>query len=170
MKIKKGMDSYIKVKQSYDWDKTAKMWEEHIDSIEIKDHSKTWDSESREFFPSTEPPENLEHSDLVSWLMENVLGEPEKANSYIALRILRDLNRGQAPIDESGIHYDELSSMNLGKPHQPFDKEAACSMIFGMLEEKNHWERKRIEISKAEGWSSDNIPSFIERMYEREEF
>lgn len=170
MKIKKGMDSYIKSKQIYSWDKTAKMWEEHIDSIEVKDHSETWDSESREFFPSTEPPENLENSDLISWLMENILGEPEKANSYISMRILRDLNRGQSPIDESGIHYDELSAMNNGKVQRPFDKDMASSIVFGMLEEKNSWERKRVELSNSGGWSSDNIPPFIESMHEREEF
>jgi glycosyltransferase involved in cell wall biosynthesis len=164
MRIKKGMDSYIRVKQSYNWDKTAESWEQYIDSVEIKPHSETWDSESRAFFPTNEIPENIENSEFVEWLMTNVFGEPDKTNGYIALRILRDLNRGQHPVDDNGIHYDELSSMSLGKPQKPFDKKTAAATVFGMLEEKNFWEKKREEVSLAGGWSLENVPNFIKNI------
>tara|TARA_Y100001937_G_C7123172_1_gene333632 strand:- start:206 stop:1918 length:1713 start_codon:yes stop_codon:yes gene_type:complete len=167
MKIKKGMDSYIKVKQSYSWDKTAKIWEEYVDSVEIKPHSKTWDSESRLFFPSEEPPENMENQEFVEWSISNILGEPEKSKDYLALRILRDLNRGQSPVTEDGIRYDELSTVSQTS-QRAFDKKTASDIIYAMLEEKNSWEKKRLDVSNN-GWSQYNMPPFLRNIKRKAE-
>lgn len=168
MKIKKGMDSYIKVKQSYSWDKTAEFWENYIDSVELKPHSKTWDSESRLFFPSQTVPEGIENQEFVEWSISNVLGEPEKSKGYLALRILRDLNRGQSPMTEDGIRYDELSSTSQ-MSQRPFDKKAVSDIIYAMLEEKNRWEQKRLEISENGGWSNHNMPYFLHNVNRHKE-
>ena len=97
MKNKKGMDAYMGAKKNYTWEKCSTKWEEYLDSIEIIDHSLTWDSGANLHNPNVEIPENIEsNKEFIDWAVTNIWGQPENKNTYTSMRMLRDLNNGKA--------------------------------------------------------------------------
>lgn len=58
----------------YNWDLTAKKWEALIDTIELKDRSRTWEStlEVKEL-PKEQPPEDVELEKYIEWCYKNIL-------------------------------------------------------------------------------------------------
>lgn len=108
MKDKKGMDSYVSSKKNYSWDKTSKIWEKYLDEVKIIEHEHTWDSPSREYMPKEKFPNNIPNHEFVEWGVKHLWGEPTKTNSYVAIRLLRDLNYGKS-MGQSSIYYSESS-------------------------------------------------------------
>ena len=143
MRIKSGMDSYIRAKKLYSWDKTASSWEKYLDKIEVPDQEKTWLSEPVINEVPTEIPKNLNNEQFVSWLMDNVIGESKRKNSYMSFRLLRDLNCGQRADLGAGLHYDENSQLSAQTGQSVFTQESAADMIFAIVNAKNEWELQR---------------------------
>ena len=127
----------------YQWDKTAKKWEDHFDSVEIKPIEQTWQSPPRIHQPSTEVPANLSTSQYARWLIVNVLGEPERLNTFFESRLIRDLNYGMF-INGTGDSYLNEDSYKFIKPaFEKFEKEEAYNMMNGLCLRRNKWESAR---------------------------
>ena len=103
-KQKMGAAAYRGVKKHYNWSRTAKIWGDYLDGVKPQPHTETWDSAPKIYQPKVEIPKGLTNEEFVRWLVINTWCEPEKMNSYTALRLLRDLNYGQA-IGHSGGMY-----------------------------------------------------------------
>ncbi len=82
-------------KQHYNWDYTADIWEKYIDAIELKNTQGKWDETPPYLHkPAKVLPENLSNIQFVEWLIKDVWGRPDKLNSYLAFKLLRDINHG----------------------------------------------------------------------------
>ena len=130
----------------YQWDKTAKKWEDYFDSVELKPSEETWLSAPRIHHPRNGNTENMSNSEYARWLIVNVLGEPERLNTYFESRLIRDLNYAMF-INGMGDAYLNEDSFKFLKPlYEPFDRQKAYDMMADICELKNFWENKRKEV------------------------
>ena len=144
------LDLSNKVRQNfleiYQWDKTAKIWEDYFDSVTLPPTEQTWGSPPRLHQPSQEIPKGLSNSQYVKWLIVNVLGEPEKLNTYMEARMTRDLNYKVYIEGTGGMYTNEDVLSNISKPQfQNFDEEIAYHIMASLCERRNYWERLRVQ-------------------------
>ena len=132
----------------YQWDKTAKKWEDYFDSVEVKSMEKTWLSPPRFHNPKKADTDNMTNSEYARWLITEILGEPEKLNTYFESRLIRDLNYQMFINGMSDAYLNEDSFKFLKPLYEPFDREKAYAMIADICELKNFWEKKRKEYVK----------------------
>ena len=142
IKDRKGMDAYMGVKKHYTWERTTKTWEDYLDTVKKRPHSETWDSKPRIYTPNTNPPEGLSNEDFVRWIIINTWREPEKINSYTALRLLRDLNYGRSIGHTGGVYYNESSHLAQQIKYGPFSYNDAIEKMKAMCQKRNYWERR----------------------------
>lgn len=163
IRLKYGRDTYLAVQKRYTWDRAAKIWENHLDSIDTNGPS--WDNEPgyiRE--AKTSLPEGLTTEQIVRWGIENVLCEPDKVDSFMALRMIRDLNYRTAIKGVGGTYENEASFLSLDQRYEDFDENAALNKLKDIGDIRNFWERRRIgEISgKPLGFIVNSKPGDLE--------
>ena len=78
----------------YNWDQTAKVWEDCIDSHVAVGLQGKWDSPHVHLNPHAACPNFDNPEDLVRWTYMNVLKEPHRAFSYEATEFIQSLNFG----------------------------------------------------------------------------
>ena len=78
----------------YNWDQTAKVWEDCIDSHVAVGLQGKWDSPHVPLNPHAACPNFDNPEDLVRWTYMNVLKEPHRAFSYEATEFIQSLNFG----------------------------------------------------------------------------
>ena len=157
------MDAYMGVKKNYTWEKAASIWENYLDSVEPLTHEETWDSKPRIHKESEHIPEGLNNQEFVSWAMENIAGQKQNSQSYIAQRLLRDLNSGATLNSGGSLHYNENSYLESQNQMSQFSIEQAIDKMKNMCEYNNAWEHKRTEISNIV--SSDKNEEVITDSY-----
>jgi len=157
MKSKKGMDAYIGVKKNYSWDKCAESWSKYLDSVQIKDENETWLSEPKIHEIPESVPADLNNKDFVDWSVENILAGQENIDSYICLRILRDLNSGQSMSGNFGVYYNEFSEFENNIAASNFNQETAARSFIELRHTINEAEHKRSEMvsCKDDSWKSE---------------
>ena len=158
LRLKAGRDTYLACRKHYDWSRTAKVWEKIIDGIELRPLEETWDSPPRIIEPVAKVPDHLPLEDFVRWCVINVWGEPDQINSYVALRMIRDLNYGEAILSYGGPYYSE-DSLLIEKPkYRPFHKPDAIRALVELGESRNYWEQRRADLIQ------ETTPLFIKRV------
>ena len=130
----------------YQWDSTAKKWEQYFDSLEIRPDQETWLSPPRIHHPDIDVPAYLPTQEYAQWLIVNVLGEPERLNTYFEARMIRDLNYGMYIEGTGEMYFNEDSYKFVRPEYQPFDKEIAYKVVADLAERRNFWESKRKEV------------------------
>lgn len=163
MKSKKGMDAYMGVKKHYTWDRSARIWEKYLDSLEPISHEETWDSKPKIHQPDENvPPAISNNEDLVKWGVNNVWGQPDKSNSYVAMRLLGDLNYGKVTGGAGGgLYYNENSFIDNQSNQSDFGPQDAINKFRSMCEYNNHWESRRWNLSQSEDWGDIERPLFL---------
>ena len=146
MRMKKGFESRKLFEEHYQWDRTANKWEQRFASVEILPESETWKSPPRIHSPSDGYPKGLDNKNLVDWLIINVLGEPEKLNSYMASRLVRDLNYGQRTEGMGGIYYNENSLLDSAPKTILFNAPDAYKHMLELCNRRNYWEKMRHKV------------------------
>lgn len=141
-------DSIAKLCRSvYTWEKTVGKWIECFNSLPMPNDKLTWGSKPRIHEPVTQVPQNISTSDYVKWLLINVLGEPERLNSYMEMRMVKDLNYGRALGGIGGMYYNEEASMFDKLDFHEFTREIAFNQMKSLCERRNYYEKKRCSIS-----------------------
>ena len=144
-RAKRSAETRTLFEKHYQWDKTAQMWADYFDSVDIKPREQTWLAPPKIHRFPEEAPQNLSTRQLAQWLIVNVLGEPERLNSYFESRLVRDLNYGIS-IQGTGDMYLNEDSYGFVKPDfQKFTVEEAYSMMAFLCARRNEWEQTRIE-------------------------
>ena len=143
MRLKRGHETRRAFEEHYQWDETAKQWGRRFDSVDILPESQTWKSPPRIHNPPDKYPENLEHKQFVNWLITNVLGQPEMLDSYMASRMVRDLNYGQTTEGMGGVYYNEDSLLSSTPKNIIFGKRDAYMNMLELCHRKNYWEKVR---------------------------
>ena len=157
LRMKAGRETYLACRKEYDWSRTAKVWEKMIDSVELRPHEETWDSPPRIIEPNMNVPQGLPLEDFVRWGVANIWGEPNQIDSYVALRMIRDLNYGEAIEGFGGPYYSE-DSLLIEKPKfKSFGKGDAVQALVKLGEGRNYWEQRRA------GVVVESTPLYIKR-------
>jgi|TARA_Y100000817_G_C16862284_1_gene546364 glycosyltransferase involved in cell wall biosynthesis len=130
----------------YQWDKTAKKWEEYFDSVDIRPSNQSWGAPARIHQPAAQLNVDLPPSQYARWLITDVLGDQEKLGTYFESRLIRDLNYGMY-INGAGEMYLNEDSYKFVKPnYEEFGQEEAYEMMVGLCNRRNQWEQKRKDL------------------------
>ena len=135
---------------NFQWHISGKKWEDYFDSCEILPDELTWKSPPRIAQPHPKPtnlPENTQYHDLARWLIVNVLCEPEKVNSFMEARLIRDLMYQSSTSTTGGMYYNESSAAFDGMlGRNPFNFDMAYDHLANLCHRRNMWEQKRMEV------------------------
>lgn len=140
---KKGYDARKGVENNYTWDKTSKMWEEYFDSVPLIDQSETWGSAPKIFVPNMNFPNNVANEYFIKHAIINITGEPELIESYMAARMLKDLNYGATVRGLGGVYINDLSSLGVRPEWIPYTRQHVIDELLNYRNTKNHWEQIR---------------------------
>lgn len=153
MRSIRGKKSRRAAERYYDWDKTAKIWEDHFDSIELTGLQGQWDAPKQ---PTVEFPaplfkgyESVQNSDFVKWVITEVIKEPERLNTRFATNIIRDLNFG---------------AIKNGRDIRAFSKKDFYDFAVSIATNKHEHELART------GEMELTNPDFIQFAHERDEY
>ena len=152
---KKGFEARQAFIKHYQWDETASKWEKLFDAVKIKHEKETWNSPLRTHSPSEQIPNNLNNKQFVDWLMINVLGDTDKLNSYMAMRMVRDLNYGVYTEGAGGVYYNDGSLLSTSPKNKFFDQEEAYKQMWELANRKKYWE----EIRCRPKWDFNKVAS-----------
>lgn len=131
------------VLEHYDFDKTAKVWERHIDSVDIDKYEHMWHQPARFHEPNMNIPQGLDDMFFVQWCISNIAGRPELANSIYATGLARDLAIGSTHKSEGeGFGYD-MSMFEDRHRRVPFDRNMIVKSALEMCHNRNNWEMAR---------------------------
>jgi glycosyltransferase involved in cell wall biosynthesis len=141
-KARKGVEA------NYTWDRTAKVWMSVFDSLtpSLSPDSETWESSPRLHTPKKPPSEFATNEDFVDWAIINILGRPEMLDSYMALRLIRDLTWGMAPDGTGGLYQNEDSMLGNRDHMKDFNESNVIDELTALCENNNKWEKKRWEL------------------------
>lgn len=137
-----GRNARKGVETHYTWDKTAAVWMDVIDSLPLRSLADTWDSPPRLHNPILPSGTASSNEVLVKWCIQNVLGRPDMIDSYLALRLIRDLNWGVTTTN-SEEYLSEDTILSLHKKLRPFNVEDMIGELLYMCKVNNEWENKR---------------------------
>lgn len=165
---RKSQQSRQEVIRHYTWEQTANKWMNVIDYLTMGEsalnlqenkknnfshgskitvnRSRNWDSPPYIHTPLPLPPnwKEMTNEELVRWSIINILGEPEMVNSYLALRLIRDLNWGLTSRGLMGGNYfNEQSFIMTRGSLQPFGVDDMVRELSMMCEHRNKWESIR---------------------------
>lgn len=94
-KHKKSLQVREGTLKRYQWDDTAKVWENYIDTYQVKGLQSQWGSSPRLYqIPEQMPQQPLSNDQFVEWLFSAMLQEPKGAYTYEGVKLVRDLNLG----------------------------------------------------------------------------
>ena len=139
----KGGKARKAVETHYVWEKTTAKWEKAIDDLLPPI---PWDAPPDLFRPQTEYPQHMTNEQFVQWAIVNVLGEPERLNTYFALRMCRDLNYGAYIPGYGGLYISDQAYLSQKPQWSKFTREDAINKLVEMRNFKNYLEQRRVGI------------------------
>lgn len=153
MRRKHGFETRQAFLKHYQWDQSGKAWEKYFDSVKISENFDNWKASPRIQQPQPKPeklPDNISYQDLARWLIIEVLREPNRINSFLESRLIRDLTYRNSTATTGGMYFNENSAMFDGRQSRvPFDFNIAYEQMSFLCARRNAWENKRIEMLKA---------------------
>jgi glycosyltransferase involved in cell wall biosynthesis len=132
----------------FQWDKSGSVWESYFDSIEVSDTYNPWFNSPPNInqpAPKIKNWEQVMPDQLAEWLIVNVLKDPSKLNSYMHLRLMKDLLYSCSTGVTGGMYYNEDASMFEQKPVQNFNFDLAYDHFYRLCEKNNFWEQERLK-------------------------
>ena len=144
---KMGFETRQAFEKYYQWHLSGKRWENYFDSVEVIPRKLGWKSPPKVFQPQPklDPiPNNVTHQDLARWLISNVLGEPERINTFFEARLTRDLMYQCTTATTGGMYFNENSAAFDGKnTMSPFNFDMAYDHMVSLGKRRNQWEERR---------------------------
>lgn len=153
MRLRRGREAAINAHANYNWDATAKVWENYFDEVSTVPQTHTWLSPAKIFNPKSLPPDNLSNQEFVAWCFANILGRPDLTNSFLANKILRDLNWGVCQVGVDNSYFNDLSALGIQNISKEFNRGDVLKLFYQLNQTYNFWEEQR-EKSKRYGTNS----------------
>ncbi len=132
----------------YKIDISAQNLMNNFDALELKNEAYTWYSKPKLFRPIeySEQLEKLVPAELSKWLILNVLGQPEKLNTFFESRLIRDLTYGYRNGTIGGLYLNESSAAFDGrKQMMSFEPKDAYNDMLKIRNMINYWEQRRYD-------------------------
>ena len=148
---RKGAICRKKFIEHYQWDDTARIWDNYFSSVVPSPEDDTWKSKPKIFEPATQVPGHFSNSEYARWLIQEVLGEKDRANSYMEARLIRDLNYGVYIEGTGEVYINEDSTYHNRPNFKPFGVEEAYYAMLKLRDNINKWENIRARFIQAEG-------------------
>tara|TARA_R100000322_G_scaffold166807_1_gene133791 strand:- start:532 stop:2178 length:1647 start_codon:yes stop_codon:yes gene_type:complete len=121
----------------YDWDATAKVWENYIDSYKPIAEQGKWDLPIEQSDIPDEVPQGMSYEHFVKWCFAELIRSPERVNSYDAQKYLASLDFG-CFIDGS-----------YGPQLEPFNVDIMFNIFKTRAQDKNILEQLRTGVLEA---------------------
>lgn len=142
-----GITSQHKAHKEYNWDKTVQNWINAIESTPPPERS--WDDSPQLIGDVVDAfPQGLNNIEFIEWTFKNTLKRPHMTNSYIANKLLSDLNWGLR-LEKHGSNYSYDMSIQNASVFYAFGQSEAFYEILGIAEKLDYWEKRRCNIIKA---------------------
>jgi glycosyltransferase involved in cell wall biosynthesis len=148
LRLKKSRDAYMNSRKIYTWDRAANAWEKYLDAVTIKDHKETWNSPPRMIQPNPNVPDGLTNEQFARWIIANIWGRFDKVDSYLALRLIQDLNYQQSISGTGGLYYNEDSALGSQQRYREFNRELAAQEMLNLNNVDVYWEQRRANMLK----------------------
>jgi len=144
MRAQLGWKARRAVEQHYTWERTCKIWEQHFDSVNTEQRGDVWSLPANLHQPAPFPAATMSNEEFIRWGMVYVAGRPDMVNSYMAMRMIRDLN-WEASLGNGmgGEYFNEASTLGAETKFQPFGRETAYQIMLQLCEQRNVWETIR---------------------------
>ena len=141
-----GVDQRKLAIEKYDWDKTAKIWEDRIKEVEFKNpETDGWSSPPSIKTPSREVPENLTPTQKTDYLFDSVLCRPEMKGGFLWRKVLKDLTFGfRRPSSDPEFYYNESHIKSVKDTHL-FSFKDAHKEFYNLRMQLNDWEQARMK-------------------------
>tara|TARA_A100001391_G_scaffold138982_1_gene97262 strand:- start:239 stop:1276 length:1038 start_codon:yes stop_codon:yes gene_type:complete len=121
----------------YDWDATAKVWENYIDSYKPIAEQGKWDLPIEQSDIPDQIPQGMSYEHFVKWCFAELIRSPERVNSYDAQKYLASLDFG-CFIDGS-----------YGPQLEPFNVDIMFNIFKTRAQDKNILEQLRTGVLEA---------------------
>lgn len=131
-------------RENYDWRKTLQKWVNCFNQFPMPDDSQTWNSPPKIHNIPTQIPNIESNSDYAKWLIAEVLGEPERLNSYMEMRMVKDLNYGKSPGGFGGMYYNDAAHTFQKINYHDFTRQDAYNQMKNLCERRNYYESRKV--------------------------
>lgn len=145
-----GFETRNNFLKHFQWEKSGKKWEDYFDSVELMNPEDSWMSPPQIKNPSSKEgidTSRVAHQELAAFLIGNVLCLPEKINSHMMARLIRDLQYACTTQVTAGVYFNESCAAfeNIAQ-RAAFDFNIAYDQMVSMRRNINLWETKRAEV------------------------
>lgn len=147
-----GKKTHLNCRKRYSYNDTARIWESLIDKTEVD--FDIWESPPSIKQINLNIPQGLGNEQFVRWCVLNIWGDPQQIDSYIEMRMIRDLNYGVAYAGTGDIFYSNDSVIS-DRKYSKFTRENVVNEMIKLAEHRNYWENRRI------GNIIEETPNFI---------
>jgi len=152
----KGKETRELFEKNFRWEASGEQWARIFDAMPIRPFEQTWGSQPRVAAPANKPSEEevkgAPASQLAQWLINNVLREPHRLNSYFESRLMKDLMYRSSTSSTGGMYFNESSAAFDGnQSRHPFDFNVAYNQMAGLCQRRNDWEQKRYQVLQEKG-------------------
>lgn len=122
-RAKKSKQARQAAETYFNWDRTAKIWSDHFERVELSGLQGRWDAPIQLHDDNIpELPQNLSNAQLIQWCSGFVAKNPELSTKYFGLDWLNKLNMGF----DRNIVYEQFKAIGLNKINW---EKARCGMI-----------------------------------------
>lgn len=124
------------------WDRVTKLWENHFETCNIPDRSKTWDfPEPKLIHSNGNIPNNLDNAEFVKWCYINIYRRPDLINTYDMYELIKNLNCGFRQEGNGCPHCHRESRIRIGR-------QEIINHFTNLVNQHNQAETRRVQIVK----------------------
>lgn len=134
-----------KAMATYSYDKAAGVWDRAFEKVGVGNWE---DKRALIKEPNLDIPPGLDNEQFINWCIVHVLGEPNRINTYEAMKWLKDLNYGEAIKGTAEIIFNEASFITTNQRHMRFTHKEFVENLVRMAEKRNYFERLRLGLLK----------------------
>lgn len=127
----------------YNWDRTAKTWENYLISEETIPNHLTWESPISIQSPAAFNATLVHPKDQANFLISEVLRKPDLLGKYLWRRFMKDLTYGRRLDNSDGNFYFNEHHIKDQIRATPFSYEDAYGEMVKLREYYNIWEKNR---------------------------
>lgn len=139
LKHKMGTEARRGVEKHFTYKQSAKQWMQYFDSVGTSD----WKKPANIFNPARGIPDGLSNEEFVTFGLTHIAGRPDLIDSFMALRMSRDLDFGSTVQGMGGLYFSDLSVLGIQPRVSGFSREDAFGVFNDIREKNNKWETIR---------------------------